>query len=280
MDLKALTYFIAVYEKNSISAAAKACFVAQPSISAAIKQLEQSLDNQLFTRHARGVEATEAGTRLYPMAKQLLGQAAAIESAFTEQTRAVPFRLGLIGALGVERMSLLLKEFTSAIESLELTLVGHDEECDARIISEPYLQPTEQFVPMWEDRFMLAMPTHHRLQFRQHVALEEFRDLPMIQRTPCEGWNTLTEALNQTDIELVIRAKIHTLEYALGMVRSGVGCALLPTVPQIMQAQDVLFKSVDGIKLGRTIGLAYQSESEPVNILKQLAAKRRPGAKP
>ena len=58
MDLKALSYFVAVFEKKSISGAAKSCFIAQPSISAAIKQLEESLNNQLFTRHARGVQAT------------------------------------------------------------------------------------------------------------------------------------------------------------------------------------------------------------------------------
>ena len=85
MDLKALAYFIAVYEKKSISAAAKACFIAQPSISSAIKQLEQSLKNQLFTRHARGVLPTDAGNQLYPLAKQLLGQADAIKSVFDEK---------------------------------------------------------------------------------------------------------------------------------------------------------------------------------------------------
>ena len=99
MDLKALNYFIAVYEKKSISAAAKACFIAQPSVSSAIRQLEETLKNQLFTRHARGVQPTEAGLQLYPLAKQLLGQADAIKSVFVEKERIVPFRLGLIFVL-------------------------------------------------------------------------------------------------------------------------------------------------------------------------------------
>jgi hypothetical protein len=63
------------------------------------------------------------------------------------------------------------------------------------------------------------------------------------------------------------------MEYALGLVKAGVGCALLPNVPQIMQEQDVVFKTVEGIDLSRLIGLAYQLESAPVQILKGLVIK-------
>lgn len=273
MDLKALGYFIAVYEKQSISAAAKACFIAQPSVSSAIKQLEDTLQNQLFTRHARGVKPTEAGIQLYPLAKQLLGQANAIKSVFVENERIIPFRLGLIRALGVDRMSLLLKEFTNRIEGIELTLVGPDEDCDARIITERYSTASEQFLPMWRDQYVVVLPSDHPLSLKPVITLQDFQDLSLIQRTPCEAWDKLTDVLRDGDIEIVIRAKIQTMEYALGLVRAGVGCALLPDVPQIMQQQDVVFKPIDGVDLSRLIGLAYQLESEPVQILKGLVLK-------
>lgn len=275
MDLKALTYFIAVYEKQSISAAAKACFIAQPSISSAIKQLEETLKNQLFTRHARGVVATEAGERLYPLAKQLLGQADAIKSVFAQKSHTVPFRLGLVGALGVDRMSLLLKDFTSKIDGMELTLVGEEDECDGRIVTERYVKESETFVKMWQDNYVLAIPGNHKLRFKQSITLNDFHGLSLIQRTPCEAWDRLTGILRQNEIEPVIRAKIHTLEYALGMVCSGVGCALLPDVPQIMRAEDVVYLVIEGFDMSRRIGLAYEQSSEPLEVLKSLALKRQ-----
>jgi DNA-binding transcriptional LysR family regulator len=275
MDLKALTYFIAVYEKKSISAAAKACFIAQPSISSAIKQLEETLENQLFTRHARGVVATEAGERLYPLAKQLLGQADAIKSVFAQKSHTLPFRLGLVGALGVDRMSLLLKDFTSKIDGMELTLVGEEEECDGRIVTERYVKESETFVAMWQDNYVLAIPGNHKLRFKQTITLNDFHGLSLIQRTPCEAWDRLTEILRQNEIEPVIRAKIHTLEYALGMVCAGVGCALLPDVPQIMRADDVVYLTIEGFDMSRRIGLAYEQSSEPLEVLKTLALKRQ-----
>ncbi len=275
MDLKALAYFIAVYEKQSISSAAKACFIAQPSISSAIKHLEDALNNQLFTRHARGVVPTEAGQMLYPLAKQLLGQADAIKSVFAQKSHTIPFRLGLVGALGVERMSLLLKDFTALIEGMELTLVGEEEECDARIVTQRYVKEKETFLPMWQDHYVLAVPGNHQLTFKQSVGLEDFHRLSLIQRTPCEAWDKLISKLNENAIEPVIRAKIHTLEYALGMVRAGVGCALLPDIPQIIEANDVVFLSLDDLEMSRMIGLAYQQSSEPIEVLKNLAKKRR-----
>jgi hypothetical protein len=110
MDLRNLHYFVSVYEQKSFSAAAKKCFVAQPSISSSIAQLEQILNVLLFIRHGRGVNATSDGERLYPLAKQLLGQAQAIKMIFAEQSAKQSFYLGVTKGLGVARMSALLKD--------------------------------------------------------------------------------------------------------------------------------------------------------------------------
>ena len=58
MELRALKYFQSVYEQGSISAAARCCFVSQPSITSAIQLLESDLNITLFVRHARGVLPT------------------------------------------------------------------------------------------------------------------------------------------------------------------------------------------------------------------------------
>jgi len=51
MDTRTLRYFITVYEELNLSAAAQRCSISQPSISAAVQQLETELDRQLFIRH-------------------------------------------------------------------------------------------------------------------------------------------------------------------------------------------------------------------------------------
>ena len=273
MDLKSLNYFISVYELKSFSAAAKACFIAQPSISAAIAQLEEQLKVKLFIRHARGVTPSEQGKKLFPLAKQLLGQAGAIKNVFSEKTHKQPFNLGVTRGLGVERMSLLLKEFTSANPSVELTLVPHTENVDARIILKDELQENEQYIDMWHEDYLLAVPYDHIFALEDTVTIQQLDGLPFIQRMPCSAWDHLQDTLAIAGISLDVRAKITTIDYALGLVHAGLGCAFLPAHSEIIKRSDVVFRPIVGLQLTREIVLAYTTSSKAINNLKRLAHK-------
>lgn len=61
-DLRALGYFVAAYEERSVTAASRRCFVAQPSISMAIKGLEDALNTTLFERSRQGLAPTPAAS--------------------------------------------------------------------------------------------------------------------------------------------------------------------------------------------------------------------------
>lgn len=167
MDLRSLKYFVFVYEQKSFSAAAKLCFVAQPSISSSVAQLEQSLNTQLFIRCSRGVKPSKTGERLYPLAKQLLGQADAIKTLFTDKSIKQPFYLGVTKGLGVERMSALLKDVTTSQNLMELTLVSHNQTCDARIIIKEELDEKEHFISLWQEDYKLALPYNHALSLKK-----------------------------------------------------------------------------------------------------------------
>lgn len=270
MDIRSLTYFIAVFETGSFSAASKRQFVAQPSISASIKQLEATLTQDLFVRFPRGVKPTEAGEQLYPLAKQMVSQSLAIKNLFTEKASKLPFRLGLIKGLGVERMSKLLKAFTTNVEDMELTLVPPHEQNDARIISADMVQPKEKFMLMWQEEYRVIMPANHPLSLRENIDIEELSNLPFIQRSPCAGWNRLREVLQQHQVNLDIRASIRTTEYAIGLVQAGLGCAFIPVSSVLDRTQDVVARPLNQVKLNRDIGLAYQTNSPALEVLRRI----------
>jgi DNA-binding transcriptional LysR family regulator len=270
MDLRALHYFVSVYECGSISAAAKQCYIAQPSISASISQLEDELKHPLFIRHARGVTPSEHGHQLYPLAKKLLGQAQAIKQLFTAQQTKIPVRLGLTKGLGVVRMSALLKEFTASLETMELTLVPPEEPCDARIIAREELNADETFVSMWQEDYALALPHNHVLSFKNHIDLIDLHQQPFIHRTTCSAWQPFVDALTQQKISIDVRAKIQTIDYAIGLVRAGVGLALLPLYDELKHHSDISFKTIQQLNLTRVIGLAYVKPSAITDLLLQL----------
>ncbi|WP_417706929.1 LysR family transcriptional regulator [Rheinheimera aquimaris] len=266
MDIRQLNYFVAVYEQGSVSAAARYCCVAQPSLSAALRQLEQELGVTLFLRLPKGVLPTEDGEKLYGHAGRLLGQLQSLKASFREPVARVKFRLGLIRALGVERMSQLLREFSNSVAGLELHLVEPEEPCDARIITPHQLKAGEAFQPIWRDSYLLAMPPGTALSLQQQIQLTDFEQLPLIKRTPCDAWNILYPELVRLDIKPDIRADIQTIEYALGLVSAGVGCALVPNFDSLLQRQDITLSTITSLNLQREIGLAYPKNQDSVSL--------------
>jgi DNA-binding transcriptional LysR family regulator len=207
------------------------------------------------------------------LAKQLLGQAGAIKNVFSEKTHKQPFNLGVTRGLGVERMSLLLKEFTSTNPSVELTLVPHTENVDARIILKDELQENEQYIDMWHEDYLLAVPYDHIFALEDTVTIQQLDGLPFIQRMPCSAWDHLQDTLVIAGISLDVRAKITTIDYALGLVHAGLGCAFLPAHSEIIKRSDVVFRPIVGLQLTREIVLAYITSSKAINNLKRLAQK-------
>ena len=271
MDVRSLRYFIAAYEGGSISAAARRCHVAQPSISAALAQLEARLDTTLFERHRRGITATEEGHRLYPLARRVSEDLESITRQFRTPTSPTPVRLGLMRSLGASRMTALLKEFISRGEHLALTLVNPEEPCDARIIGEQDLAPGEAFQPIWHDRYRLALPTGHPLTRRTTVALADLEGLPMVWRRPCAAMERLAEALDGAGIRCQVRAHLRTIEYTLGLVAAGVGASLVPTWPEILERHDVQCRPLGGLAIAQTIGVAYPARHPSAALAPLLA---------
>jgi DNA-binding transcriptional LysR family regulator len=271
MDLRELRYFESTFELESISAAAKHCFVSQPSISAAIQNLESYLGEALFIRHARGVTPTDAGHRLYPLSQQLTHQARSIKQVFQNKSAVKPFRLGVVAALGAVRMSHLLREIIDSVDGLELTLVDSEKrQCEARIISDNMVKPNEAFMPFWKDEFMMALPPGHPLSYKSELALEDLDGLNFILRGPSFVTRTLMNAMAPLDIKMVNRARIKTVEYAVELVAAGVGAAIVPNHPSFFNTQNLALLPIRGMKFERVIGLGYPMDVEPDHVLQSV----------
>jgi DNA-binding transcriptional LysR family regulator len=79
-ELRELRYFIAIAETGHVGRAAERLFIAQPSLSYALKQLERNLRITLCTRHRGGVTLTPAGAQLLPVARRAVRAAQRVES--------------------------------------------------------------------------------------------------------------------------------------------------------------------------------------------------------
>lgn len=85
MTLMQLKYAIALSDAKSINEAARSLFISQPSLSAAIKDLEEEIGTELFVRNKRGVVITAAGEEFIGYARQVVEQYQLIESRYIEK---------------------------------------------------------------------------------------------------------------------------------------------------------------------------------------------------
>jgi DNA-binding transcriptional LysR family regulator len=270
MELRALKYFQAVYEQGSISAAARTCFVSQPSITTAVQQLESDLDITLFIRHARGVLPTDAADKLYPRAKEMAENAKTISNLFSDAPSPVILRLGIMRSLGAQRMSYLLKKITEKIDNIELTLVEPEEPCDARVVLAHSVANNEIFIPIWQDSYQLAIPKSWPIAQQSSVNITALEGMPFINRAPCDALDKLKTVMADASVRFQPRANIKTIEYAWQLVCAGIGAALLPDWQEILEAEELTLIPIENNTLVKDIGLAFRSNKENSELMKAI----------
>lgn len=276
MDLRTLRYFISVYEELSLSGAAKRCFIAQPSISTAIKQLEVELERQLFIRHARGVSPTRAAKKLYPYATKVMADIQTVQKLFEEEPPKIPLRVGLMPFLSGERIGSIIKELLDKIQGLDLSVVDWNEPADARIVSSNMVQQNERFHRLWADEYVLAMPVAHPLSLQKIVSLQQIDGIPFISRTFCDAIEAWNYAIQEQGIHINTKATFSTEEYALDLVAAGLGISLVPSHSTTSRT-DIITRKVKGLKLERIVGLACRIDqplpAQFLSILAQIEAQ-------
>jgi DNA-binding transcriptional LysR family regulator len=124
MELRHLRYLVAVAEEGTVTAAAERLHVAQPGVSAQLRQLERELGEPLLTRSARGVEPTEAGTAVLPFARAALAAVEGARLAVDELKGLVRGRVavGMAPSLVATDLPELLADFRSAHPAVEVSL--------------------------------------------------------------------------------------------------------------------------------------------------------------
>jgi LysR family hydrogen peroxide-inducible transcriptional activator len=192
MTLTELRYIVAVAREKHFGRAAEACFVSQPTLSVAIKKLEEELDVKLFERGAAEVSTTPLGDEIVQLAQAVLEQAASIKEVAKRGKDPLngALKLGIIYTIGpyllpdlvrqaIERMPqmpLMLQEnFTAKL--LEMLRTG---ELDCAILAEPFPDTALAIAPLYDEPFVAAVPIAHRLAKRESISAEELKKETML----------------------------------------------------------------------------------------------------
>lgn len=188
MDIKHMKYFVEVVDQKGMTNASKHLFIAQPTISKAIKDLEQELDMTLFDRSKRQLVLTDAGSIFYKKCKEILtlynDVPKEINSLLGLETGHIS--IGLSAVMNMNQFINILGEFHQKYPNVTYSLVENggkmietqliNDEIDIGITTLPVDQSIFHSVTLYQEDLKLVLNKEHHLANEAHVDMSMLKD--------------------------------------------------------------------------------------------------------
>ena len=284
MELHHLRYLRAVVRTGSVTAAAEAEYVAQPSVSKQLRALERELGVPLFHRVGRKVVPTDAAVALADCADRVFDEIAATLAAVSGPDSALGGSLRMCAtetvtdnllppALAELRLRYprchILVEMLGTDDAIERILA---DEFDLAIVVLPLFDSRLEVQPLLTEEIMLAVGRDHRWAREGRVALRDALAEPnLLLSMPGLGLRAMVdEAARDAGIELQTTFEIRSQQAILALVASGGGIALSPRM-SVEGRDDVVALALDP-PLQREVGWIRRKGRHLPRIAEELLA--------
>ena len=244
MTLTELRYIVTLAQEQHFGHAAERCFVSQPTLSIAVKKLEDELGVALFERSKNAVRVTPVGDKVGRQAQMVLEQAEAIREMAKEgkDQLASPLRVGAIYTIGPYLFPRLIPKVQAQVPQMPLYIEENftevlrgklrNGELDAIIIALPFTEPDVLTRALYDEPFMMVMPKEHPLAELKEIDSQRISDEKMLLlgEGHCFRDQVLEAcpALNQAFHDQHTITEGSSLETIRMMVASGLGTSVLP----------------------------------------------------
>lgn len=247
MTLTELRYIVALARERHFGRAAEACFVSQPTLSVAVRKLEDELGVAIFERAGNDLTVTPIGERIVAQAQRALEEADAVKqlAKVGKDQLSGPLRLGAIHTIGpyifpplipllhrrAPNMPLVIEESFTTL----LTGKLKRGELDVIVISLPFDEPGIVTLPLYREPFVVLLPTSHPLTEHETLRASDLAKESMLLLgaghcfreqviEACPDCMPLRGGIDESN-HVVEGGSLETIRH---MVASGMGITILP----------------------------------------------------
>lgn len=283
MTLTELRYIVTLSQEKHFGRAADRCHVSQPTLSVAVRKLEDELGVALFERSKGSIRVTEIGMRIVEQAQRVLDQAGLIRDLAQDGKNQLgsPLKVGAIYTIGPYLFPHLLPELRRAAPEMSLFIEENytgvlreklrRSELDAIIVALPFEEPEVVTLPLYDEPFVVLLPKDHPLAREKALRSEQLLEDQLLMLGPghcfrdqvLESCPPLVEAINLRSAErgpsLVTEGS--SLETIRHMVASGLGITVLPlsAATAVQYREDILVvRPFVAPVPSRTVALAWR----------------------
>ena len=241
MEMHQIRYFLKAGETLNFTRAAEQCGVSVPSLSRAIRQLEEELGGQLFRRERHLTHLTDLG-RLMLEHFSVMNRAADAAKRQAEdyiKLEGSRLKLGMFTSIGADVLTgylMALRDYAPDLElhiweahceELECALLGG--EIDIALTSSPEVDERIRITPLFREAFYISFAPGHRFGEMSVVPMRELDGERYVKRLHCEFPSNLARLGVAKPYEAVnIRYVGEREDWIQSLVRAGLGCAVMP----------------------------------------------------
>ena len=277
MTLTELRYIVTLAREQHFGHAAEKCFVSQPTLSIAVKKLEEELGVPLFERSKNSVRVTPVGDKVVKQAQRVLEQADTIKDLAQEGKDQLksPLRVGAIYTIGPYLFPHLIPEVQRLAPDMPLYIEENFTEnlrhkirngdLDAVILALPFNEPDIVTRPLYDEVFEMLMPINHPWAARKEINSEELPETPLLllgeghcfRDQVLESCPTLSQSMHEQHTV----TEGSSLETIRMMVGSGLGSSVLPQSALYgpCRSDMVITRPFKAPKPQRTVAVAWRA---------------------
>lgn len=278
IELRQLSYFVAVAEELHFGRAANKLNMTQPPLSQAIQGLEAQLGAQLFTRTTRRIELSAAGLALLPEAKRLLQQALTLPelAQAAAQGKTGELALAFISVADYSILPPALRQFTSAYPQVNIRLreatsdlqyeLLAQSEIDLGFLIPPipdHLQQVLAYRKLSSEALMMAIP-ESEAQRKAKTKLATYKDLPLIlfpRKIAPALHDTILACFRDAGLTPRISQEAIQMQTIIALVSANLGMALVPASMSKLKRDGVVYLPLTTTSARLEIGVAWRKDN-------------------
>lgn len=280
MTLRHLRIFIEVCDSGGMTAAAEKLYMAQPSVSQAIAELEGHYNVKLFERLGRKLYITAAGNRLLSYARHIINLNERLEREIRVISENGILRVGASVTVGTCILSEVIKAFLNRCLNVEVTTtVDNTKVIEEMILFDKIdIGLVEGFIhssdiieePFYDDELVLICHSKHPWTVKGYIAAEELDGCPFIIREKGSGTRELFEAeMAVAGLKWTTVGVYNNAEAIKNAVAAEMGVAVISrlAVEREVQRGDIKIVEIKGLHFMRKFNLVYHKNKFFSNAL-------------
>lgn len=242
MEMHQVRYFLAVAEQLNFTKAAETCNVSQPSLTRAIKLLEEEFGGLLFHRERANTHLTDLGRTVRPHLQQICDEALSAKRSALDVTKLkkISLKLGVMCTVAPTQLIELISSIQTRYNGMEIEITDAsarelenvllEGDMEVAVLCRPDRELDERIsaLPLFREQMMVVIPPNHMLAMKDAIRVKDLQGMNYVNRAKCEFNGYAGQFFREQGVECKTVYRSERDDWVVAMIRAGLGFGFMP----------------------------------------------------